>query len=299
MQSASDNSDIHYALSAIALWSTVAVAFKLGLSVLTPIQLLTVAVAIATLFFTAAVLATGRLTNPDLLASLKQGAGARSVALGLLNPLAYYLVLFAAYDRLPAQIAQPLNFTWSITLALLAVPLLGQRLTRLRLLGICVSYVGVLIILTPWRAGTNVSWLGVALALSSTLVWAIYWLLNANSKTDPLLGLALGFWVACPILIATCLFLDGWPKLAWPALGYAAWVGLIEMALGFLCWQAAMRRTQRAALLGQLIFLSPFVSLWLIHNLLGESVSGYSILGLAIIVAGLLVSSRNPSKTLD
>jgi len=92
-----------------------------------------------------------------------------------------------------------------------------------------------------------------------------------------------------------CALTDGWPTLSFVALGYAAWVGLIEMALGFLCWQMAMRRTQRAALIGQLIFFAPFVSLLLIHNVLGEPVSNYSILGLAVIVAGLFVSSQSDS----
>lgn len=50
---------------------------------------------------------------------------------GLMNPVAYYLVLFAAYDRLPGQEAMALNYTWALAMAFLAVPLLGQRLTRM------------------------------------------------------------------------------------------------------------------------------------------------------------------------
>jgi len=171
MQTPTDNSDVRYALIAVGLWSSVAVAFKLGLSVLTPIQLLTVAVAIATLFFITLGLVTGRLMNKAALATLGSGQGLRSAALGLLNPLAYYLVLFGAYDRLPAQIAQPLNFTWSITLALLAVPLLGQPLSGKRALGIAVSYFGVLIILTPyflvWRCACAVEHVGLGSVLAA------------------------------------------------------------------------------------------------------------------------------------
>ena len=293
MPPSTDNSDVRYALVAVGLWSSVAVAFKLGLSVLTPIQLLTVAVAIATVFFITLALLTGRLTDEAALATLGKREGLRSAALGFFNPLAYYLVLFGAYDRLPAQIAQPLNFTWSITLALLAVPLLGQALSRRRIMGIGLSYLGVLVILTPWQADSNISWFGVLLALASTFVWALYWLLSARSTAESVLSLTIGFAVACPALMLLCALTDGWPALNFAALSYAAWVGLIEMALGFLCWQTAMRRTQRAALIGQLIFFAPFISLWLIHNILGEPVSGYSILGLAVIVAGLLVSSKS------
>ena len=36
--------------------------------------------------------------------------------MGLLNPVAYYLILFKAYTILPAQVAQPLNMIWPIVL---------------------------------------------------------------------------------------------------------------------------------------------------------------------------------------
>ena len=80
-------------------------------------------------------------------------------------------------------------------------------------------------------------------------------------------------------------------------LGYALWTGLAEMGLGFLFWQLALRKTQRAAFLGQLIFLAPFVSLVLIHYVLNEPVQATSVIGLVIIVAGLLWSSKLSAKT--
>ena len=52
-----------------------------------------------------------------------------SLLMGAFNPLLYYLVLFKAYSLLPAQVAQPLNMVWPITLALLSVPLLGQKIS--------------------------------------------------------------------------------------------------------------------------------------------------------------------------
>jgi drug/metabolite transporter (DMT)-like permease len=79
---------------------------------------------------------------------------------------------------------------------------------------------------------------------------------------------------------------------------YGAWVGLIEMGVTFLLWQRAMRLTRQAARIGQLIFLSPFVSLLLINAVLGESIHTTSILGLLIIVAGLILTGgpRAPQR---
>ena len=59
-------SDILLALAAVALWSTVASAFKLGLSLYTPLQLVTLSVAIAAVFFLTLSLATGRLEHRAL-----------------------------------------------------------------------------------------------------------------------------------------------------------------------------------------------------------------------------------------
>ena len=72
----------------------------------------------------------------------------RSAALGFLNPFLYYLVLFEAYDRLPAQEAQPLNYTWPIVVVILSVPLLKQPIGRISLAAIAVSFFGVLVIST-------------------------------------------------------------------------------------------------------------------------------------------------------
>ena len=290
--------DLALALGAVALWSTVAVAFKLGLSLFTPLQLVTLSVVIATLFFLTISLTTQRLDQGALKTLRESGALGRAMGLGLLNPLLYYLVLFAAYDRLPAQIAQPVNYTWSITLALLAVPLLGQKITLSQLVGMLFSYAGVLLIIIPAAtaatndAGASLSWFGVFLALASTLIWASYWLLNARDSGDAISMMTVSFATACPILILLCLLFDGWPNLNQEGLLYATWTGLAEMGVAFLFWQLALRKTERAALLGQLIFLAPFVSLFLIHNVLGESVRLSSVLGLAIIVAGLVWSAR-------
>jgi drug/metabolite transporter (DMT)-like permease len=64
------------------------------------------------------------------------------------------------------------------------------------------------------------------------------------------------------------------------------------MGVTFLLWQRALKLTAHAARIGQLIFLSPFLSLVLIGEVLGETVHVTSWLGLGIIVLGLAVAGR-------
>jgi drug/metabolite transporter (DMT)-like permease len=53
--------------------------------------------------------ARGRL---GLLAGMSRRQWLLSAGLGFMNPFLYYVLLFRAYDLLPAQQAQPLNYTW-------------------------------------------------------------------------------------------------------------------------------------------------------------------------------------------
>ena len=73
---------------------------------------------------------------------------ARSAALGFLNPFLYYVILFKAYSLLPAQEAQPLNWTWPIMLVLLSIAILKQPIRWASVLAIVVSFTGVLVIST-------------------------------------------------------------------------------------------------------------------------------------------------------
>jgi len=273
------------ALFAVFLWSTVATGFKLGLAVLQPLQLLLLGTLISTVVFVfvATLKRSWKFSRRNLI---------EAACLGTVNPFLYYVVLFEAYKRLPAQLAQPLNYTWAITLAVLAVPVLGQRLGWRTVAGILVSYAGVVVLLMQDEATTlpSVDWLGVALALGSTVLWAGYWLMNARSHSNPINLMALSFVIALPLVAVACALGPGFPPITWRSMIYGAWVGLIEMGVTFLLWQRAMRLTGQAARIGQLIFLSPFVSLLLIGTVLGEPIHATSVLGLMIIVLGLILT---------
>ena len=267
------------------LWSTVATGFKLGLAHLAVAQLLFIGTSISWVFFGIVAFVRGSYrVRPDETYLV--------LSLGIINPFLYYLVLFGSYARLPAQIAQPLNLTWAIVLALLAVPILKQRLTRRAVAGIMVSYLGVVVVLSqnPASADTPLSSVGIALALSSTVLWASYWLFGTRCRSEPLAIMFHSFTVGLVLVAAACGSGPGWPTLNMTNLFYGAWVGLIEMGVTYLLWQRALKLTSNAGRIGQLIFLTPFLSLVMIATVLGETVRATSIVGLVIIVCGLLTT---------
>ena len=283
-----------YGIATVLLWSTVASAFKLSLRYLDYAQLLLYASAVSTVALGCAVLVQGKVSH---LWSEARRAWGRALLLGLCNPLAYYLVLFSAYERLPAQEAQPLNYTWALTLALLSVPLLKQRLRWQDGVGGIVCYAGVLVISTHGDvfALHFTDSFGVVLALGSTVLWALYWIFNTREAGDPIVRLFLNFALSLPFVGLYC----AWQSSLWPVpiegLVGAGYVGLFEMGVAFVLWQQAMRYAENTAQVGNLIFVSPFLSLGFIYLLVDEAIRPSTPVGLALVVAGLVLQQMRRS----
>jgi drug/metabolite transporter (DMT)-like permease len=277
-----------YGLITVLLWSTVASAFKLSLRYLDHCQLLFYSSIVSILVLASILALKGKI---PLLFSCSRKQYLRSLVLGILNPFVYYLVLFKAYDLLPAQEAQPLNYTWAITLALLSVPLLKQRIRLINFFALLVSYSGVVMISThgdifSFRFSNP---LGVALALGSTVIWSLYWIYNIKDNRDPVAGLLLNFLFGMPFVFAfTLLFSNLQIPNIYGFLG-AAYVGVFEMGITFVLWLSALRLSRNSARLGNLIFISPFLSFIFIHFLVGERILPSTLTGLVLIVAGVVI----------
>lgn len=290
-QALKDKKALIFALIAVGMWSTVATAFKVALQYLQPAQLLLWAAIFSIVVLSTVISVQGKWSELGHLSAKEWGA---SIVYGALNPALYYMVLFAAYDLLPAQEAQALNYSWALTLAFLSVPFLGQKLRLQDLFAGLVCYGGVLVIATRGDVlGLEFSNLpGVGLALFSTLIWAGYWILNTKDKREPIIGLMLNFVMALPILLLINAYLGLLVLPDLKGIAAAAYVGVFEMGLAFVCWLSAMRLTSQTAKISNLIFLSPFISLILIYFLLGETIYPSTLIGLGFIIGGLLIQQH-------
>lgn len=284
-----------FALVSVLLWSTVASAFKISLRYLTPVELLFYASCFSCLVLFGALVLQKKLT---LLTASNREVWRTSLLFGFLSPFLYYLILLKAYDLLPAQQAQPLNYTWAITLSLLSVPLLGHRLKILEIAAVLVSYLGVWVISTQGDVFSLKfeNPLGVVLALGSTVIWALYWIANTKDQRDPVLGLFLNFLCSLPLIGFYLMVTEGFRRVEWTGLLGAAYVGTFEMGIAFISWLMAMKLTASTAKIANLIFISPFLSLVLIHFIVGEKIMMSSVVGLVFIVAGLLIQAATGKK---
>lgn len=274
------------ALITVLIWSTVASAFKLSLRILSVAELLFFSSACSTLVLALVIMVQGRLKN---LFSVSGRDVLTSAGLGFLSPFAYYFILFWAYDLLPAQEAQPLNYTWAITLSLLSVPLLKQPLRLVDLAALIISYSGVYVISTR---GDLFSLefsnpVGVGLALGSTIIWALYWIFNTQDDLDPACRLFLNFVFGTVFVGLAMLMTQGFSLPPLKGLLGALYIGSLEMGITFVLWSTALKLSRSAAQVSIFIYLSPFLSLVFIHILVGEVILPSTYAGLMLIIAGI------------
>jgi drug/metabolite transporter (DMT)-like permease len=284
------------ALLTVLSWSTVATAFKIALREMNYIQVLLVANSVALLVY-GSILAFRRQLPVVMKLSAKDAG--LSIAQGLLNPFAYYLILFKVYSILPAQVAQPVNFVWPLVLMLLSAPLLKQKITLTGFLALIISFTGVVVLssqgnLVHFRLKDPA---GVALALFSSVVWSTFWILNMRDKRDDVIKLFLSALVSfiSIVILATATgdLAEVFHKSPLPAV----YIGLFEMGIPFVLWLSALQLSETTDKISSLIYLTPFMSLVFIHTILKEQLYYTSYIGLVLIVTGILVQRIKKSTT--
>lgn len=278
-----------FALLAILFWSTVAVPFKLGLEHFHYIHFLFVTISIAVVVSFITLLVQKKIS---LLSKLTKKDFLLGITGGVLNPFLYYLMLFKAYSILPAQIAQALNYTWPIMLVLLSIPFLGQHITIKGFGTLLIGFLGVYLIASqgqPWPMQPAEPF-GVILAISTSVIWAGFWIINTKSQVDAGVNLFLNFSTGW-ILTLPLAILVSWnydiPLKSWLAVSYA---GVFEMGITFVIWLTAMKLTERTDKISNYVFLSPFLSLFFIRLFLNEHIYLTTLFGLILIIVSIFLN---------
>lgn len=284
-----------YALTAVLLWSTVSTAFKISLIELDFIQLLFIGTLVSIVITFVVILVSGRI---KLLLQNSYKDLLKSAAVALLNPFGYYLILLKAYSLLPAQIAQPLNYTWPVVLVLLSAPFLKQKLSLKVLIALFISFFAIVIIASQGQIGNFKidSPLGVFLAAFSSFFWALFWLLNVKDKRDELIKLFLNFCFALIyVTIVVLVFSDF--KFSLNSSFYAAiYVGFFELGFTFIIWLNALKYTETTDKISNLIFLSPVLALFFIRFVLSEKIFYTTYIGLGLILFSVYIVNLKSKK---
>lgn len=275
-------------LTAVLLWSTAATAFKITLKGMNTIQLLFYSAVVSTLILSLILFYTSPL---EIKKVIEKKYLAKNLLFGFINPFIYYIVLLKAYDTLPAQEAMILNYTWPINITVLSILFLGQKLNLRIITGLTLAFIGVIVIITRGNIFSLEfhNTLGVILALGSSYIWAIYWVLNLKDKRSDLSKLFAAFFYGSIYIFIYVLFFDSFIPNNYVYLFGAVYVGLFEMGITFFLWLKGLQLSSNKAKTATLVYISPFLSIIFIAMILNEKIFISSLIGLIFIVFGILV----------
>ncbi|WP_244537105.1 DMT family transporter [Methylobacterium pseudosasicola] len=229
----------------------------------------------------------------------KNRAGWRDpMVAGFLMQGVYLSGVFWAVSRgLPAGIAALVGSLQPLLTALLAQPLLGERVSGRRALGILLGFAGAGLVLAPKLGATDASGIPpAALAVSLLAVLALtlgtLWQKRTGGGGDLLANATLQFvgGMACAIPLALAFGhaeIDPVTPL-WLGL---AWAILVNSVAGILLLLALIRRGAVAGV-AALFFLVPPVAAVLGYLLFGEVLTLVQVAGMAVAALGVAVASR-------
>lgn len=183
--------------------------------------------------------------------------------------------------------------------------LLGEPLTRRKLSGIAIAFTGFLIVLLWGGSDANFSVdnaIGILILICAPFGWAIYTVLSkpllADYEPHVVAGLTtiLGAIMLAPVFLFTPDVFSDAANLGWRGWLAAGTMSVLAIFVGYILWYRGLRRLQPSQV-AVYVYLVPFfgvLSAWL---LLGETITGWLLLGGATILSGVVVtnSGRRPA----
>ncbi|GAB2941591.1 EamA family transporter [Micromonospora polyrhachis] len=222
----------------------------------------------------------------------------RAAVLGVLNIGLIFPLLFVAAERLPGGVAATLGAVQPLIVALLASPVLHERLTGWRLAWGAAGVIGVGLVVIGPKAAFDLVGVAAGLASAATMALGVTltkrWGRPAEASPTAFAGwqLTAGGLFLVPI---TFLVEGAPPAVDAPAvLGYL-WLGLVGGLIAYVLWFRGITALPITAV-AVLPLLSPLVAALLGAVLLGQILGPIQLVGFVIALAAI-VAGQLPAPT--
>jgi drug/metabolite transporter (DMT)-like permease len=208
-------------------------------------------------------------------------------------------VWWAVAQGLPAGISGLITAAQPLLTALLAAPLLGERVTRRQWYGIVGGFIGIVLVLAPRLAAVDMAALGAVAvpmivnfgATVSVTLGTFYqkrFVAGADLRTGICLQFVGALALVAPLALATeTLRFDPTPTL----LAALVWSVLV-MSMAAIALLLLMIRHGEVSRIATLIYLVPPLTAVEAFILFGESLSAVQIVGMAVTAAGVWLATH-------
>lgn len=280
---------IAQALLVTFLWSTSWVLIKIGLDEIQPLTFAGLRYVLA-----AAVLALVASFSPRHRAALRRlspRAWRQLVVLGLVFFTLTQGALFLSLSYLPAMILSLILSFSPAAVALLAVPLLGERPTRLQWIGIFTFLLGAIVFFSPFTVSLRAAGLLAAgLTLLANALGSIMGRdVNRRRDIDPLIVTVVSMGAGAIVLLFAGLLIEGAALLGAADWAVVVWLAVVNTAFAFTLWNRTLQQLSavESSIINNTMLVQIALLAWLF---LDEPLGWREVLGIVVATLGALLT---------
>jgi O-acetylserine/cysteine efflux transporter len=224
------------------------------------------------------------------------------VAVGLVLGVAKFGLLFVGMDAgMPAGLSSLVLQVQAVFTALFACLALGERPSRVRLLGMAVAVAGIGVAAVDEGASGPLG--AFALVVAAAACWGVSNVLTRRAAPPDALNFMV--WVSTvPVLplLALSLLTEGWERdlsalraLDWQGAGTVLYVAWVTTVFGFGAWGLLLRR-HPVSTVAPFSLLVPVFGMTSAALFLGEPISPLRWCAAALLVGGVALTSLTPAR---
>ena len=281
--------DVALAVLVAAIWGFAFVATKIGLESFTPTQLTAIRFLVACL--------------PILFVARPSVSWMWLIGIGLVLFAGQFLLLFfGMVHGMPPGIASVTMQTQAFFTILIAALILRDVPTAKQLVGIGISFVGLVLI--GLSVGADLTYLGLGLTLGGALSWAVGNVLVKRIGNVDMLSLVVWASLVPPLpALAVSALIDDQASLvtavanaSWMSIWSALYLGLVATVFAYAIW-GKLLRDYSTALVVPFALLAPCTGAVFSAIVFGERFGMLRSAGMGLILIGLALTVVSP-KTL-
>lgn len=278
-----------YAASAVVIWSTLAATAKSLLTAIPTFETLFLSSVIASLFLFVLQLARGGMRA---FRAYDLRACAAMAGLGVLGLFFYLALYFYGLSQLTSQEACILNYLWPMMIVLFSALLLGEKITARTAAALLLSFSGVVVLTLggEGHAAGNTA-LGALACVLAALCYGLFCVLNKKRNMNQNIMMAVGWGATALCALPVTLLTEEWTALSPEQWGGMLWLGVFVNAVGYLWWALALQGARNSAVVANLAYFVPLLSLVVSAVTLGEEMSSAALGALVLIMGGILLQN--------
>lgn len=225
------------------------------------------------------------------------GMWPRIVISALLNITSWVLMMGYALTILPASEAAIIAYTMPVWTALLAWPVLGERLTAMRIVALVMAFAGIAALMGGSSMEASLVKLpGLILALVTAVTYALgtIFLKRFPIAMPPVASASWQLGIGCLPVAILGLAIER-PEIAaltavgWLAMAYNT---IVQQCIGFACWLAALQRLPASVAAIGTMFV-PIIGVLASAYALGEPLGPSQIAALVFTVGSVVLAVRS------